>query len=219
MSKTNYEGKTRYQREEIADGYDNRRFTSLKGRITNRLEMSRINDALQVANVTGEVLDLPCGTGRMTEMLLEKGFQVTAADISEEMMKHARQKTSRFGDQVSFEICDVENLKFPENRFELILTMRLIHHIPPDLHNRILTQLWKTTAKWVIISFSNKYSLQNIRRNIISLFTKFPRYSISVSRFKKEARAAGFKICKLNRLLPMISESVIVLLEKQESRS
>ncbi len=210
------EGKTRYQQVEVADNYDAKRFTSLKGRITNRLEVARIKQALQIANVSGEVLDLPCGTGRMTEMLLDKGFRVTAGDISEEMMKHARERTSRFGDQVSFVSCDVENLEFAENRFDLILTMRLIHHIPPDLHGRVLSQLWKTTAAWVIISFSNKYSLQSARRNIVALFTKAPRYSISVARFKKEAREAGFKIRKINRLFPIVSESVIVLLEKQD---
>ncbi len=214
MSEVQYEGKERYQAGAVADAYDQRRFTSLKGRLTDRLEKARVLTALERADVDGPLLDIPCGTGRMTEMLLERGFDVTAADISEAMMKHAKEKTAGYGSKVRFVTADIEDLQFEDASFDLILTLRLLHHIPPELHSKVLEQLHRKTRKWVIMTFSNKYTLQNLQRNARSLFTKFPRYSISPALFKQEVTDAGFEIVEYLPLLPVFSESVVVLLEK-----
>ncbi len=164
--------------------------------------------------MAGPILDLPCGTGRMTQLLLERGFRVVGADISGAMMRHARERTRRFGSQVNFVKADIENIQFPDEAFELILTIRLLHHIPPELHPEVLGQLHRKTRRWMIISFSNKFSFQSLRRNLKSLITKAPRYSISPALFKREIAEAGFKVVEYIPLLPIISESVIVLLEK-----
>ena len=106
-------------------------------------------------------------------------------------------------------------MQFRDESFELILSLRLLHHIPPNLHARIFEQLHRATRKWVVMSFSNKYTVQNVQRNLRSLITKFPRYSISPALFRKQTAEAGFRIVEYLPLLPFWSESVIVLLEKQ----
>lgn len=214
MDEVKYHGKIRYKKAEVADEYDMKRFSSVKGRLTDKLEKYWIKKALKVANVQGRVLDLPCGTGRMTEMLLRMGHIVTAGDISERMMNHAKERIKSYADRVQFQKCDLEDIKFGENVFDLILTVRLLHHIPESIHNKVLQQLYRTTKKWVIISFSNKYTLQSIKRDIISIFTNTDRYSIAPSSFKREVNEAGFKIVKYYPIMPIISESVFVLLEK-----
>ncbi len=214
MSEVGYEGKERYQAKAVAEAYDQRRFTSLKGRLTDRLEKARVLAALERADVDGPLLDIPCGTGRMTEMLLERGYGVTAADISEAMMKHAKQKTAGYGSKVRFVTADIEDLRFEDASFDLILTLRLLHHIPPALHSKVLKQLHRKTRRWVIMTFSNKYTLQNLQRNVRSFFTKFPRYSISPALFRREVTDAGFEIVEYLPLLPVFSESVVVLLKK-----
>ena len=40
------------------------------------------------------LLDLCCGTGHMAQHLIEQGYQVTGLDISEEMLRYARQNAS-----------------------------------------------------------------------------------------------------------------------------
>jgi ubiquinone/menaquinone biosynthesis C-methylase UbiE len=216
MENTSYEGRSRYQDPTVADNYDDRRFSSRKGQMTDKKEKQNILTALQRANITGHVLDVPCGTGRMTELLLQQGLRVTAGDISDEMMDHARQRVERYGDKVDFVKCDIENLQFPNASFELVLTIRLLHHIPPDMHHGMLSELHRVTRKWVIITYSTKYSLQNLRRNFRSLFTKFPRYSISPRLFKREVAEAGFDIVEYLPMMPVVSESITVLLRKRE---
>lgn len=47
---------------------------------------------------TKTVLDLACGTGCLTELLCEAGFDVTAVDASPEMLMQAQPKLARFTD-------------------------------------------------------------------------------------------------------------------------
>lgn len=214
MNEKIYEGKDRYRDPAVADIYDEHRFSSFKGRLTDKLEKNAVVRALKRARVEGPVLDIPCGTGRMTELLLRQGLQVTAGDISDEMMKFARKRARCFDDQIQFKECDIENMPFDGESFDLILTVRLLHHIPPELHPKIFSELHRVTRRWVLMTYSSKYSIQNLQRNIVSLITKFPRYSISPSLFRQEVTSAGFKIVEHISLMPGISESKVVLLEK-----
>src|SRR6516164_10612123 len=61
------------------------------------------------------VMDAGCGTGRLTRDLLEalpRG-QVTAVDVSENMLRNARQHlTPEFGERVHFVQADLQHLQF-----------------------------------------------------------------------------------------------------------
>ncbi len=46
----------------------------------------------KIASGSHEIVDIACGTGKMTELLCEKGFVVTGVDASPEMLNLARQK-------------------------------------------------------------------------------------------------------------------------------
>ena len=50
------------------------------------------------------VLDAGCGSGRVTELLLDRwpGVDVVALDASTEMVSEARRRLGRFGDRVTF---------------------------------------------------------------------------------------------------------------------
>lgn len=49
---------------------------------------------------SGDLLDVACGTGSLSYEFLKKGFEVTAVDISPDMLSVAREKLSSFGDKV-----------------------------------------------------------------------------------------------------------------------
>ena len=213
-----YQGKDRYKNPIVVKNYDKKRFKSLKGKLTDIREKACIEKALRISKTNGPILDIPCGTGRITELLLEKGFKVTGADISSEMINYAKGRTIQNEDSVAFEIQDIEQMDFDSESYDMILTIRLLHHVPQSLHEKILKELHRVTRKWVIITFSNKYTIQNIKRNFISLFNKFPRYSISPEVFENEVRKAGFEIRLRLPLFLFFSESTFVLLEKSCDR-
>lgn len=77
------------------------------------------------------LLDLACGTGRMSIHLAKQGYQVTGVDIVPEMIAHAQQKAAANGVSIEFSVGDARSFKlnkqFPfvfmlMNAFQFLLT-------------------------------------------------------------------------------------------------
>ncbi|MFB1081610.1 class I SAM-dependent methyltransferase [Jeotgalibacillus sp. JSM ZJ347] len=71
---------------------------------------------------SGTIIDLACGTGRVTIPLAEKGFQVTGIDVHNGMLKKAQQKSSSAGVEVGWLKQDCMNLNL-EMKSPLIFTV------------------------------------------------------------------------------------------------
>lgn len=72
----------------------------------------------------GPVLDLACGTGRVTWPLAEAGFEVVGLDLSEPMLQHARAKASHRDSQIRDRVTFVQGTMADfdlHRRFRLVL--------------------------------------------------------------------------------------------------
>ena len=74
----------------------------------------------------GDVLDLACGTGSLSVPLAERGFNVTAADISQDMLTVAAAKSS----EVSWLCLDMTELPFEERFDGVICALDSVNHLP-----------------------------------------------------------------------------------------
>jgi SAM-dependent methyltransferase len=63
----------------------------------------------------GELLDVPCGGGRLSFALTDRGYRVTGVDLSQEFLAHARSRAE--ADRVSWEHRDMRDLPWP-GRFD-----------------------------------------------------------------------------------------------------
>lgn len=73
-------------------------------------------------------LEIGCGTGKNTSWLLQKAQQVFAVDLSEEMLKKAKQKIS--SQKVKFLQADItERWDFVSGKFDLIVFSLVLEHI------------------------------------------------------------------------------------------
>ena len=79
----------------------------------------------------GPLLDLACGTGRMTLRMAEFGYQVTGVDITPEMIGWARQKAAKQGVSIEWVVADARTFHLQkqfsfiymlENVFQFFLT-------------------------------------------------------------------------------------------------
>lgn len=68
----------------------------------------------------GPILDLACGTGRITIPLAEQGFKVTGVDINEGMLTRAKEKAKEKGVSINFIHQDCAQLDLDET-FPLVL--------------------------------------------------------------------------------------------------
>ena len=90
-----------YKDDAIAGSYDEQRFRSLAGRVYNHLEKRLIRRAFADVPRASTVVDVPCGTGRLAEVLLEEGFTVVGLDISKSMLGVAPVRNS--GASIAFD--------------------------------------------------------------------------------------------------------------------
>ena len=99
------------------------------------------------------VLDLGCGTGRLTGNLLERGASVIGVDVSREMLNILKKKFP----QVETVLADVENLPFEDNRFDLVMANFLIVHLKDlDLAFREIYRVLKDDGFLILTNINQR---------------------------------------------------------------
>lgn len=79
--------------------------------------------------IPGEkILDLGCGNGRYFPLFERKNVDYIGIDNSEELIRIAREKYP----QAKFQVANALNLPFPNNYFDKVYSIALLHHIPSD---------------------------------------------------------------------------------------
>jgi ubiquinone/menaquinone biosynthesis C-methylase UbiE len=81
-----------------------------------------------------KVLDVGCGTGILSMVLMERGAKkVVCGDISENMLEQCRKKVADTGydvDCMEFEELDSESLPFGSNYFDVVVSSMLLELLP-----------------------------------------------------------------------------------------
>lgn len=210
--------KANYQEVAVARAYDKERFQSFVGRSFDRLEKRAIRKMVEKACRTfsqPKVLDAPCGTGRITELLLEMGLPVTGGDISPAMIEVAQEKCARFGDRLGFRTLDLEGSNLPAGSFDLVTCIRLFHHLNTNAREKILRELGRLTRRFVIVTASISTPYYRCRRGLKRLLGQGVSATSSTwSEIAREAAAAGLRLAGHRFVWRFVSEDVILLFEK-----
>ena len=74
------------------------------------------------------ILDAGCANGYFFETIKNKNIQYYGVDISEKLIKIAKEKYSKKG--AIFKIADISNLPFPDNFFDKTYSISVIHNVP-----------------------------------------------------------------------------------------
>jgi len=81
------------------------------------------------------VLEAGCGTGTLTLTAKEhtglKG-EVVGIDASPEALDIARDKAARAGMSITFQHALIEDIPYPDDQFDVVLSSFMIHHLPSD---------------------------------------------------------------------------------------
>ncbi|MFG2963706.1 class I SAM-dependent methyltransferase [Streptomyces sp. NPDC048288] len=105
-------------------------------------EREDLRELLAVADelpITGDVLELACGTGQWTGALAARARSVTAVDASPEVLGIARARTASVN--VRFDRADVFKWR-PPRRFDTVFFAFWLSHVPPSR----LGDFWDTVA-------------------------------------------------------------------------
>jgi len=99
---------------------------------TRDLEAKALREILSNVNFKS-CLEIGCGTGKNTEWLLTRADEITAVDLSEEMLSKAKEKIP--SEKVDFLIADINSeWNFTDKSFDLVsfsLVLEHIEHLDP----------------------------------------------------------------------------------------
>ena len=73
-------------------------------------------------------LEIGCGTGAFARRLAERCKHVIALDLSSEMIRVARSRSSQF-ENLEFQLADAMTWDFPQSHFDYICSIATLHHL------------------------------------------------------------------------------------------
>lgn len=157
----------RFDQAQVAANYPSEYGTSFR----ERREQACLLHALKSVAPGSQVLDLPCGSGRLTRLLVDGGMQVTGADSSPHMVEQAnrnwqnlRARHPDIAGSARFEVSDVMDTGYPDGHFDAVFCNRLFHHFN-DSETRVaaLRELRRISRGPVVVSFFNTFALDAVR--------------------------------------------------------
>lgn len=207
---------THYKDVAVAERYDRERFSRLTGRLFNTLEKFHIRRAFKDVPRDMTIMDLPCGTGRFAEVLLEEGFKVTGIDISPAMLHVAKRKVERFGDKFESRVADVRELaKQEQKRYDVALCARVLMHFPLEEQIAFLRSVTTLTRRKVIFTQSLSTPYHRLRRRLKKLIGNPPPAMFPITEVELRTLLAGAGLREVRRIRPLalVTESIFVIAE------
>ena len=93
-----------------------------------------------------KVLEIGCGTGTLTlaaRTRVGASGEALGIDIAPEMVAIADRKAARKGVAGSFHVGSIENIPFPEHRFDEVMCSFMIFHMPDDVRRKGFAEIYR----------------------------------------------------------------------------
>jgi ubiquinone/menaquinone biosynthesis C-methylase UbiE len=125
-------------------------------------ELRQRTAALARLQVGEQVLDVGCGTGTLAievQRRVGSAGRVFGIDPGNEQIARARAKAARRHMPIEFQIGVIEQLAFPDQTFDVVLSTLMMHHLPASLKRQGLAEIarvLKVGGRLVIADFKRK---------------------------------------------------------------
>lgn len=172
-------------------------------RVNNWHEQRLLRRLIRVASIEklhGPVLDLPCGYGRLFPVLSQHGSSIIESDWSFPLLTAARALRTHNGNPpaAGYVRATALNLPFSDGAFDLVLSVRLCHHIR-EHEERIdyLREIMRVSGKWLVFTYFDGMSFKNrfheFRRRFNGKRSKWILYAREID---DVSRAQGFQVVR-----------------------
>jgi ubiquinone/menaquinone biosynthesis C-methylase UbiE len=213
----NWDPREHYKDLRVAEAYDRTRFSGLAGWTFDRLERRALLRALRDLPAGSEIIDIPCGTGRLAQAMLGAGHHVTGIDISQAMLDEAVKKLAPFGTRFTTKLGDAMRLPSPEQPFGAAVCARILMHLPLDQQIEFLRGVARQTRGVVVFNQSYNSGYQRTRRRIKRLLGHPASVAYPLSETDIERLLNGAQLREIRRLwvAPPVSEAFILVAVKK----
>ena len=136
--------------EDTAEGYD-RLATWWRDRHSHSdYGLSQLERAMSWVETPGRALDVGCGSsGRFIQAMLDRGFEVEGLDVSEEMIRHARE----IHPDCVFHVGDVAEIDLP-GPYSLVTAWDSTFHLPLEAQRPALDRMVASLAPGGVLLFT-----------------------------------------------------------------
>lgn len=213
-----YEAKDFYRDEAHAGEYDAQyedpaRLSNFRAKVVGWRETAAFLRLLQLAPRTGEVLDIACGTGRYTKILLDHGYKVGAMDYSTEMLAFAQKRLGGRAGLMFMDVGDAQHLPYHDHQFRGVTCMRLYQRIPAPTRQEMLREVKRVGREWAILFFGMTSRWLRVRRAIRSTI-KGGRpsnpHALTFAQMRQELEGAGMTLRQARWVLPVLASGMVV---------
>jgi ubiquinone/menaquinone biosynthesis C-methylase UbiE len=206
-----------YRDAEVAAQYD-QRWAGAIGQKRDQRKARAIELGLKtLEDISGQglrcVLDMPCGTGRFSELLSRRFALYLGADLSPEMLQQAQLKVSA---PLPFLAADAGRLPFADQSIDVVLCIRFLHLVrDPDLRVHFLKELARVSRAGVIVDYRHSHTLRVWGKRLRHRFGLLPLAPAnpSMAQIRRELAAAGLQPQRLIHVhkAPLLSDKMLIV--------
>lgn len=168
------------------------------------------------------VLDAPCGTGILGQVLRELGCSVVAIDIAVAMMHLAREEYAADGFR-GFLQADLLRLPLVADSVDGAIVLGFLHRVPREVRRGALAELAAVSRGPIIATCSLDSPLQRVKVGILGMvghdYAPAP-HRARLESITEDCAEAGLVVTAVRRSVPFLSsEAVLVLQRLKDSRA
>lgn len=148
------------------------------------------------------MLDVGCGTGTLAMSMARRvgrAGRVVGIDPGTEQIARTRSKAARRNLPIEFQIGVIEQLAFPNQTFDVVLSTLMMHHLPAPLKRQGLAEIarvLKPGGRLVIADFKCKQERQGRA-------ARFHAGGSSMQDLAALVKDAGFEHLEMEEMLPI----------------
>ena len=142
--------RSRYLTTFVSSNYDAKRSGNNYQKYKHFSEIKSSHELLDKKDK--KLLEIGCGTGRITESLVKWGFEVTPVDNSKAMLTEYRKKKSLPEPLLASAV----SLPFPDNFFPCVFSLRVIWHLDLKSIEKMAAEASRVSSKYVIFDITNR---------------------------------------------------------------
>lgn len=189
-----------------ASVYHDTRYGGVYGNLFRTLHHETLSSFLSQHKSEERVLEVACGTGHTSSLLIEMGLKPVSCDLTIAMINKAKSRFSNSDKMPVFIETNAMNLPFEDNTFDTLISTRFLHLFNEQDQIKLFSEMHRVLKPGgeLIIDFDNWssrwiLSIPYLFYNLIK-YRRVAPYSIynKINRTSKNIQEAGFSINKID---------------------
>lgn len=120
-----------------------------------------------------KIIDIGCGNGYVCSKYASEGADVYGIDVTKKAIDLSSRRFELYGLKGIFKQASADNLPFPDNSFDCVCSMGVLHHIEnTDKAIKEIFRILKPGGRVILMFYNRNSAKYHLRYRFKSLFTK-----------------------------------------------